>query len=309
MKKVFVDGSTGTTGLNLLERLTARQDIQIISLPQEHLKDLEYKREAMNQANIVFLCLPNEAALLDAELVENKTTAIIDASSVHRCMSGWTYGFPELKGQREQIQHSLRIANPGCHASGFIALIAPLIQASILSSKTKLSCFSLTGYSSHGKKAIAIYESEERDRLISGARLYTLRQNHKHLDEMCYICGLETKPILCPVLNPYYSGIEVIIPLFVSDLTVPPKEIEELYRDYYRDSTVKFRDNPYEDGFLSSLAYSGRDDMEICVKGNDDRITLIARYDNLGKGSCGAAIQNMNLLLGIDEFAGLVTFE
>lgn len=314
VKKVFIDGSTGTTGLHLSERLSKREDVRLITLPEDLLKDESARREALNRADIAFLCLPNEAALQAAEMIENDDTAVIDTSSSHRTLPGWAYGFPELKGFREAIKRSKRIANPGCHASGFIALVAPLVQSNVLSAQAKLSCFSLTGYSSNGKTSIRCYEAAERDALLTGARLYGLAQRHKHLREMRRICGLEYEPILCPVLNPYYSGTEVIVPVFAEELAVAPEELGDIYRSYYSEGLVKYAEDPVEPwvipaerGYLSSYAFAGRDDMQVTVAGNGERVLLIARYDNLGKGACGAAIQNMNLLLGVAEDTGLVT--
>lgn len=306
-QRIFIDGSAGTTGLHILQRLQERDDIALITLPEELRKDDGARKEALNRADIAILCLPNEAAVQAAEMVENDRTSLIDTSSSHRTEPGWEYGFPELKGRREAIRQSRRIANPGCHASGFVALVEPLVRAGVLPKDVRLSCFSLTGYSSNGKKVISYYESPERSPLLSGARLYALDQQHKHLKEMCGICGLIHKPVLCPVLNPYYSGIEVIVPLFAAELGLSRKSVGELYRSYYTDGVVRFVEDQTERGYLSSVALSGRDDMEITVQGNDERILLIARYDNLGKGACGAAIQNLNLLLGVDECTGLVT--
>ena len=303
--KVFIDGGAGTTGLQIRERLSGRDEIEMVSLPEAFRKDVSARKDALNRADIAFLCLPTEAALEAAELAENPDTIIIDTSSAHRTHPDWVYGFPELRGQREAIRHSRRIANPGCHASGIIALVAPLVQNGVLSPETELSCFSLTGYSSNGKKVIGYYEAEQREPLLNGARLYGLEQQHKHLKEIKHICSLQKEPILCPVLNPYYSGIEVVVPLFADSVSIPFSGLCDLYQEYYGDGLVSFVDDRSEDRFLSSVALSGRDDMRLMIRGNEERFTLIARYDNLGKGACGAAIQNMNLLLGLDERTGL----
>lgn len=308
MAKIFIDGSAGTTGLRIRERLAARRDIELILLSEEMRKDTEARRDALNRADIAFLCLPDAAAVEAVSLVENPNTAIIDTSTAHRTMSGWEYGFPELAGRRERIQASKRIANPGCHASGFVALVEPLIQAGLLSPDTKLTAYSLTGYSGGGKKMIAEYEGDERDPLLDAPRMYGLGQTHKHLPEMRAICGLTNEPIFCPVVAPYYSGMEVTVPLFAEDVArdIDFEEITEYYRSYYRDGLVSLDKKADESGFLSAAAFSGRDDMQITVCGNHDRILLVARFDNLGKGASGAAIQNMNLLLGVDEKTGLV---
>ena len=305
MKKVFIDGSAGTTGLRIAQRLAERPDIQLITVPEAYRKDAAARKGAINRADIVFLCLPDGAAREAAAMIENSRTAVIDTSTAHRVQEGWVYGFPEIGGLREQIRGAKRIANPGCHASGFIALTAPLREAGILTAGAKLSCFSLTGYSGGGKKMIEAYENPERSALFDAPRQYGLSQAHKHLPEMQKMCALDSAPVFCPVVAPYYAGMEVTVPLFAGDIKGGKKDIEAVYQDYYRSGLVRFRPNAGEDGFLSAGALAGRDDMEIAVSGNDDRILLIARFDNLGKGASGAAIQNMNLLLGTEETTGL----
>lgn len=305
MKKVFIDGSAGTTGLRIAQRLAERPDIQLIAVPEAYRKDAAARKGAINRADIVFLCLPDGAAREAAAMIENSRTAVIDTSTAHRVQEGWVYGFPEIGGLREQIRGTKRIANPGCHASGFIALTAPLREAGILTAGAKLSCFSLTGYSGGGKKMIEAYENPERSALLDAPRQYGLSQAHKHLPEMQKMCALDSAPVFCPVVAPYYAGMEVTVPLFAEDIKGGKKDIEAVYQDYYRSGLVRFRPNAGEDGFLSAGALAGRDDMEIAVSGNDDRVLLIARFDNLGKGASGAAIQNMNLLLGTEETTGL----
>lgn len=308
MADVFIDGSAGTTGLRIHERLEKREDLRLIRLPEELRRDPRARREAMNNADIVFLCLPDDAAREAVSMLENPATAVIDTSCAHRTANGWTYGFPELKGQRERIKASKRIANPGCHASGFIALTAPLVQAGILKNDAELTCFSITGYSGGGKKMIAEYEAPDRSPLLDAPRMYALSQSHKHLPEMAKVCGLEHLPIFCPIASPYYAGMEVVIPLFKTDITGDAEMIKAVYRSYYRDGLVRFCDGAGKDeegGFLSAGAFCGRDDMQIAVGGNEERILLISRFDNLGKGASGSAVQNMNLLLGAEEFAGL----
>lgn len=304
MKKVFLDGSAGTTGLRIRERLEKRADVELITLPEELRKDIEARKNAINSSDFVFLCLPDSAAIEAAELCENENTVIIDASTAHRTNDGWTYGFPELKGQREKLALSKRIANPGCHASGFIALVAPLTECCIIKADTQLSCFSITGYSGGGKKMIAEYEPIEND-LLKAPRQYGLSQNHKHLPEMAKVCGLSKPPIFSPIVAPFYAGMEVCVPVSPAELGVTKSEIENIYKNYYKDGLVAFVENSDEDGFLSAYALSGRDDMEISVIGNDERAVLVSRFDNLGKGASGAAIQNMNLVMGIDEATGL----
>ena len=306
MTKVFIDGSAGTTGLRIHERLAARRDIELMTLTEERRKDPTARREALNAADIAFLCLPDAAAVEAVAMTENPHTALIDTSTAHRTADGWVYGFPELPGQRERIQASRRIANPGCHASGFVALVAPLVRAGIVPASACLSCFSLTGYSGGGKKMIAEYEGDDRDPLLDAPRAYGLSQTHKHLPEMKAACGLDAAPAFLPVVAPYYAGMEVTVPLFAQSIRGTADDIRACYRETYREGLVHYCDNADESGFLSASAYAGRDDMEISVHGNEERILLTARFDNLGKGASGAAIQNMNILLGADETSGLV---
>ena len=305
MTKIFIDGSAGTTGLRIYERLEARRDLELIRLTEELRKDTEARREALNSADIAFLCLPDAAAIEAVSLIENGSTAVIDTSTAHRTADGWEYGFPELYGRRERIAGSKRIANPGCHASGFVALVEPLVRCGIITPGAKLTAHSITGYSGGGKKMIAEYEGGGRDPLFDAPRQYGLTQKHKHLPEMSKICGLDTLPVFCPIVAPYYAGMEVTVPLFVDEICGKVQDIKDTYRDYYKNGLVKFADTADEGGFLSAGKLSGRDDMEITVCGNDERILLVARFDNLGKGASGAAIQNMNIILGCDEAEGL----
>ena len=304
MTKVFIDGSAGTTGLRIHERLSGRADIELISIPEELRKDLKAREEAINAADIAFFCLPDAAAIEAASLCHG-STALIDTSTAHRTDPAWDYGFPELKGRREKIAVSKRVANPGCHASGFIALAEPLVRAGIIPPELKLSCFSITGYSGGGKKMIAEYEDAGRSPLLSAPRQYALGQQHKHLKEMRLISALEEAPVFCPIVADYYSGMEVTVPLFRKDIKGSMEDIKEVYREYYSSGLVHFEEDDPEGGLLSGAALSGRDDMEIRVAGCEERILLISRFDNLGKGASGAAIQNMNIILGLDEKAGL----
>ena len=312
MKKVFIDGSAGTTGLRIRERLAARNDIELIILPEELRKDTEARRKALNGSDVAFLCLPDAAAVEAVQLVENPETVIIDTSTAHRTAEGWEYGFPELEGRRERIAVAKRIANPGCHASGFIALVEPLVRKRLITVNERLTAFSLTGYSGGGKKMIADYETAGTN-LHIGGRQYALGQKHKHLPEMAKICGLVNEPCFSPIVVPHLSGMEVTVPLFASQFResgTTLEQVKDVYREYYGEEQrglVRFVDDPAasEGGFLSSAALSGRDDLEVSVYGNDDRIVLVARFDNLGKGASGAAIQNMNLVLGCAEEEGL----
>ena len=299
MKKVFIDGSVGTTGLRIRERLLSRDDLEVTVLPDELRKDLSARQDAIEQADVAFLCLPDAAAVEIADLVKNTKTIIIDTSTAHRTSDGWAYGFPELAGFRQAIASSKRIANPGCHATGFIALVRPLVEMGLLCRDIKLSAFSLTGYSGGGKKMIADYAEKS---YIDG-RQYALGQTHKHLPEMVKVCGLDFAPVFSPVVVPSYSGMEVTVALH----NVNIDDVKRIYQEYYSgDGLVRFVEDAPEDGFLSSGALSGRDDLEVSVFGNSERVILVSRFDNLGKGASGAAIQNMNIALGVDEKKGLV---
>ena len=303
MKKVFIDGSAGTTGLRIRERLENRRDLEFIVIAEELRKNVEARRMALNEADVAFLCLPDAAALDAVALVENPSTVIIDTSTAHRVSNGWEYGFPELEGRRARIASSKRIANPGCHASGFIALVEPLVRAGLVARNEKLCAFSLTGYSGGGKKMIADYETAGTQ-LHIGGRQYALAQMHKHLPEMAKICGLVSEPCFSPIVVPHLSGMEVTVQLFGKSV----EAIADCYRQYYAEGgLVRFVEDPaeVEGGFLSSAALSGRDSMEVSVYGNGDRVILVSRFDNLGKGASGAAIQNMNIVLGCDEDKGL----
>jgi N-acetyl-gamma-glutamyl-phosphate reductase len=306
MKKVFIDGSAGTTGLRIAERLENRKDITLIKLTEENRKDINARKQALNQADIAFLCLPDAASIEAVALTENTNTVLLDTSTAHRTNDEWAYGFPELsQAHREKVINSKRIAVPGCHASGFIALIYPLVESGILRKDTLLSCFSLTGYSGGGKGMIAEYEGSEIDELLTAPRQYGIAQKHKHLPEMSKICGIENAPAFIPVVSNYYSGMEVTIPLFSSQIKGTADDIKAVYKQKYNGAIVKYVEDFSENGFVSANKLSFNDGMEISVAGNDDRILLIARYDNLGKGASGAALQCMNLVLGADETSGL----
>ena len=321
MKKVFIDGSAGTTGLRIRERLAARADLEVVTLPEELRKDPAARKAALDAADVAFLCLPDAAAVEAVAMVGNPRTVVIDTSTAHRTAAGWEYGFPELAGRRARIAASKRIANPGCHASGFVALVEPLVRAGLVKPDAALCAFSLTGYSGGGKKMIAEYvergmgngergtgngergtgNGERGTDLFLGGRQYALGQTHKHLPEMVAVCGLAAAPVFSPVVVPHYSGMEVTVQLHRVDL----EAIRACYRDCYANGLVRFVAEPDEGGFLSSAGLSGRDDMEVSAFGSDERAILVARFDNLGKGASGAAIQNMNLVLGCDEATGL----
>lgn len=305
MVKVFIDGSAGTTGLRIADRLAQRKDLELILLSDQLRKDPAARKDALFAADIAFLCLPDDAAREAVALAEGSSVKIIDTSTAHRTSDSWAYGFPELAKQRERILGSSRIANPGCHASGFVALIAPLVEQGIVPKDAKLSCFSLTGYSGGGKKMIAQYEDPNRDALLGAPRQYALTQSHKHLPEIVKVCGMENAPVFCPIVADFYSGMEVTVSLFASDIKGTAEDIRALYKDYYAKGLVRYDDSADPGGMMSAGAYSGRDDMQVSVSGNAERILLTSRFDNLGKGASGAAIQNMNILLGLDEATGL----
>ena len=306
VKKVFIDGSAGTTGLRIRERLGEREDIEIITLPEELRKDEMARKEIINKADIVFLCLPDDAARQAVCMIENDNTVVIDTSTAHRTLADWSYGFPELSEEfRNNVKKGKRIAVPGCHASGFIALVYPLIKAGILNKNALLSCYSITGYSGGGKKMIADYESDEKDALLYSPRTYALTQSHKHLKEMKAITGLENEPIFVPIVDDFYSGMHVSIPLFVSEINGSIEDIKDIYSKTYTGPIVNYVDEFDENGFVSAAKLSFKDGMEIAVLGNDERITLNARYDNLGKGASGAAVECLNILLGTSDTKGL----
>ena len=303
--RVFIDGAAGTTGLRIHQRLAERPDVTLLTLPEEARKDPAARAACMNVADVVFLCLPDAAAVEAVGFVTDPDVVVIDTSTAHRVCPGWAYGFPELPGARDAIRGAKRIANPGCHASGFIALVAPLVAAGILSKEAELSCFSLTGYSGGGKKMIAAYEAADRSPLYDAPRQYGLSQTHKHLPEMTAYTGLVTPPVFCPVVADYYAGIEVTVPLFAGQVKGGKEAVAAAYRACYGEGLIRYVEAADEEGFLSAGAFAGLDTMQVTVAGSDERLLLIARFDNLGKGASGAAIQNMNVALGLDETTGL----
>lgn len=306
MTKVFIDGSAGTTGLRIYERLENRKDTRLLKLSEEKRKDKNARKEALNSADIAFLCLPDDAARESVSLCENESTVIIDTSTAHRTAEDFAYGFPELSAEHKaKIAASKRIAVPGCHASGFISLIYPLIENGIIEKSALLSCFSVTGYSGGGKKMIAEYEGENRDILLSSPRQYGIGQTHKHLPEMIAVTGLKNKPIFSPVVADFYSGMAVTVSLFADMINGSADDIKKIYKEKYTGPIVSYAENADENGFIAANKLAGKDSMEISVAGNDERILLISRYDNLGKGASGAAIECMNIVLGLPETEGL----
>ena len=307
MKRIFIDGSSGTTGLRIHERLSARKDIELVTIPEQFRKDPAAKTEMFHGGcDIAFLCLPDDAAREAVEMAGDSDVILLDTSTAHRTDPRFAYGFPELSAaHRQAVCAAKRIAVPGCHASGFIALVHPLVQAGLIAPQTRLTCHSLTGYSGGGKKMIAQYEAEDADALLGAPRQYGITQNHKHLKEMVHVTGLSAKPVFCPIVSNFYSGMEVTVPLFAEDLHGTVDDIRRAYEAVYNTPIVRYRADTDESGFYSAAAFSGKDCMEITVSGNDERILLVARYDNLGKGASGAAVQCLNLVLGAGETTGL----
>lgn len=303
MTKIFIDGSQGTTGLKIFDRLAKREDIELITLPENLRKDTNARKEALNSADIAFLCLPDAAAIEAVSLIENENTVVIDTSTAHRTNEGWAYGFPELSAEFEnKLKNSKRIAVPGCYASGFIALVKPLVDAGVVDSDICIACHAISGYSGAGKNGIAQYEDAERDWLLDAPREYALTQQHKHLKEMKAISGLQNEPIFSPYICDYFSGMVMTVPLFKKDLKngQTAEDIKALYKEKYNSDIVKYKESIDENGFVSGNKMSENDGMEITVCGNEDRILLIARYDNLGKGASGAAVQCLNVKMGLD---------
>lgn len=308
MKKVFIDGRSGTTGLRIYERLSERADIELLSLSDDKRHDVSARKKSLNEADIAFLCLPDDAARESADFIENPDTVVIDTSTAHRTADGWAYGFPELSVRHEEkIRGSKRIASPGCHASGFIALVYPLIEADIIEKDVLLSCLSLTGYSGGGKKMIAEYKNENKSDILSYPGQYGLSQNHKHLREMTAVTGLDNAPIFCPVVDDFYSGMEVTVPLFSKQLKKgkSTQDIIKAYSEKYNGPIVFFKEAEEEKKTLYAGELSGKDSMKVTVYGGEERILLTAVYDNLGKGASGAAIECMNIVMGKNKEYGL----
>ncbi len=308
MNKVFIDGSSGTTGLRLSQRLSMRSDIELLKISDNLRKDPGEIKKFMSQADFTFLCLPDPAAKEAVQLAEGLSTRIIDTSTAHRTAGSWAYGFPELSPRhRSSIQNSRLVASPGCHASGFISLIYPLIQEGVLNKSALLSCNSLTGYSGGGNKLIAEYEAPDRPSEYNSTYEYAMGQEHKHMPEILSQCGLENAPVFQPVVGDFYAGMLVTVPLHVSQLKGHQNllSIRKLFKAHYAGCLmVRVMDEEPRALYTNSLA--GRDDMEIYVSGSDQHIVLASRFDNLGKGASGAAIQCFNLMCGLPENTGLV---
>lgn len=299
--KVYIDGKEGTTGLQIYDRLAAREDIELLLIDEEKRKDRLERKKFLNAADLVFLCLPDAAAVEAVSLIDNGHTRVIDCSTAHRTAEGWAYGFPELSPERrEAIRTSRRVANPGCHATGFISIVYPLVQMGLIPRDAALSCFSLTGYSGGGKKMIAQYEGGEREPALDSPRIYGLSQEHKHLPEMQKICGLAAPPVFSPIVADYYKGMAATVPLFLDRET-----LARALTEHYRGSAVVRVSAAWEGTMLAANTLAGSDSLSLIVEGNRQRSTVTALFDNLGKGASGAAVQNMNLMLGFEETAGL----
>ncbi|MBO4609050.1 MAG: N-acetyl-gamma-glutamyl-phosphate reductase [Lachnospiraceae bacterium] len=307
--RVYIDGQAGTTGLQIYDRISQRGDLELMMIAEEKRHDLDERKKFLNEADIVFLCLPDDAAKESVSLIENENVKVIDASTAHRTNDAWDYGFPELsKEQRAKIAVSKRVANPGCHATGSVATIAPLVKMGILPADYPVSIYSLTGYSGGGKKMIADYESESRDITLSSPSIYGRTLKHKHVPEITKVAGLKYAPAFLPVVDDYYKGMATTVMLQSRLLSGNPsaKDICEKLAEYYKDEAL-VNVKPFEDepGKIYANTLAGRDDLEIFVYGYEDLIGVTALFDNLGKGASGAAVQNMNIMLGIDEKTGL----
>jgi N-acetyl-gamma-glutamyl-phosphate reductase len=309
--KIFIDGQEGTTGLKIRKRLWDREDIKLLTIAEEERKNLDARLEMMRQADVSFLCLP-DAASKEIIAAADKKFRILDTSTAHRTEKGWDYGFPDLSGlQREKIRNSSRVAVPGCHATGFVALVKPLVSMNIIDKDYPFVCHSITGFSGGGKSMIAQYEEKDKSGSLNSPRQYALDQNHKHLKEMTAITEIDFSPVFHPIVADYYSGMLVTVSLhhrfMAKKMSLP--ELQKALAEYYIDQPVirvKSQDEKPADGFMSANALAETDGLEIYALGNGDQISLMARYDNLGKGASGAAIQCMNIMLDLPEYKGLV---
>lgn len=310
MVKVYIDGQEGTTGLKILERFKDRNDIELLKIDEDKRKDADERKKLINSADFTFLCLP-DAAAKEAVAMAGDKVRIIDASTAHRTNPDWAYGFPELgKDFRSKIEQSNRTAVPGCYASGFISMVYPLVKLGIMPADYPVTCHAVSGYSGAGKKAIAVYEGENRPADFDTPRQYALTQQHKHLPEMQKICGLSYAPAFNPLVCDYFSGMVVSIPIFTRLLTkkYTPDDVRKALAEFYEDAYfVKVMpEGEPADGFIGANNISGTNNMQIFVNGNDERIILCSRLDNLGKGASGAAVQCLNIMMGIDEKTGLI---
>ena len=312
--KVYIDGKEGTTGLQIYDRLAAREDIDLLLISEDKRKDPAERKKFLNAADLVFLCLPDAAAVEAVSLIENGQTRVIDCSTAHRTAEGWVYGFPELGAEvREAVRTAKRVANPGCYATGFIALVAPLVKRGVLPADAPLTCHALSGYTGGGKKLISVYEAVEREPELVSPRHYAVHLDHKHIPEMVQACGLTRKPVFAPMVCDFPQGMVVTVPLYFDMFTGAQslESLRALYNDYYAGSrfvTVRPPEAP-TCGFIGSNNLTGTNSLQIFVCGSGEQVMLCARLDNLGKGASGAAVQNMNIMLGLDEGTGLTAKE
>lgn len=314
MVKVYIDGQEGTTGLKILERFEGRSDIELIRISEEKRKDPAERARLINSSDYVFLCLPDAASREAVSFVDNDHVRIIDASTAHRTNPDWAYGFPELSPEhREKIKTSNRVAVPGCYASGFASIVYPLVKNGIIPADYPVFAYATSGYSGAGKKAIAVYEGEDKPFEFNSPRQYAMSQQHKHLPEMKAVSGLEFTPMFNPMVCDYFSGMVVSIPIQTRTLASPvtAEQVHEMYKKHYSDAnmvevTPLMSAEEQKSFFLASNTLSGVNKLQVFVFGNDDRILLCARLDNLGKGASGAAVQCLNIMMGIDETTGLV---
>ncbi len=301
--RIFIDGKSGTTGLQIYDRLDGRDDIDLLVIDEEKRKDPAVRREFLNLADLVFLCLPDESAVEAVGMIENPVTKVIDASTAHRTDPGWAYGFPELSDEFRNAVISARfVSNPGCHASGFIASVFPLVQAGLLSPEKVVCCYSLTGYSGGGRKMIEEFENPDRNPHCKAGWIYSTGLNHKHLPEMIKVCGLDATPVFSPVVGDFYRGMATTVMLPGLDI----EDVHDVLEFHYRDQN--FISVSPVGGFESVIypdSLAGTNEMALNICGHDDMTTVTAVFDNLGKGASGAAVQNMNLMLGFSETAGL----
>lgn len=313
MPKIFIDGQEGTTGLQIHERLKARKDLTLLEIDPALRKDLAERKRLLNEADLAILCLPDDAAKESVALIENPTTRVVDASTAHRTAPGWVYGMAELApGQREAIKKAKRVTNPGCYATGFIALMRPLIARGVVAPTLPVHCFALSGYSGAGKKLIAVYEGLSDHPELLAPRPYALGLRHKHLPEMKQWAQMESTPLFLPVVGPYHHGMAVTVPFFTKQLVTSqsPDTIHAIYAEYYKNEpfvkVIPLDSAPYLDGvFLSPVDCNGTNRLDIFVFGHAEQVAVCARLDNLGKGASGAAVQNLNLMLGLPEDTGL----
>lgn len=309
MTKVFIDGSQGTTGLKIESRLNARDDIELLKIDEDMRKDIDERERMINSSDVTILCLPDEASREAVSLIRNKNVKIIDTSTAHRTQPDWAYGFPELDASfREKIKTSNRIAIPGCYASGFSAIVYPLVKNGIIAPDYPITCYAISGYTGAGKNGIAQYEYVDRSKELDAPRQYALTQEHKHLKEMTAIPNLSRIPFFAPHICDYRYGMVVSIPIFADmmEKKMTPEELQQFFAKHYEGETlIKVREIGHSGNMIGANNFARRDDMEIEINGNNDRILITTRFDNLGKGASGAAMQCLNLALGIEETKGL----